>query len=186
MDLIDKLVPHSIEAEVCVLGAMILDPDKCLYGIKKILKPIDFYRPAHAILFSTIATLHHRDGEVDLVLLRAELVRLGTLDEIGGIEYVVEVASGVPGISNWLYYARIVREAARKRRLIQIGGQITEDAYKPNMESEAIMDKAQTAMFEITSSVRVSGLFRNLHKAFCALDKRPILLLIDDLHQLCG
>jgi replicative DNA helicase len=118
-------VPQDIPAEVCVLGCMILHP-KSIAIVEKILTTTDFHRPAHQLIYDAI--LQMNPNSVDMVTLRAKLESLGILENIGGIEYVVEICEGVPSVSNTGYYCKIVRDRAVRRALMVLGSVCTTKA----------------------------------------------------------
>lgn len=145
-----RVPPHSIEAEVCVLGSMILHAP-CIDVIVQISQQDHFYRPAHQIIFQTLLDMRQQAKPVDLVLLRDELSRRKQLDSVGGVEYLVEVAEGVPNAANAEYYAKIVRDKAMLRELIVAGTEIVQHAYESSEEPGQIVDQAEDRVFQIAS-----------------------------------
>ena len=116
--LLDKVPPHSLEAEMSVLGAMMLSPE----AIGLCLQYLDadcFYRQEHRTLFKTLLDLYEGNKPVDLVTMREALRQANQFEAIGGQEYLVTLADSVPTIANAEYYARTVKEKALLRGLIQ-------------------------------------------------------------------
>ncbi len=144
------VLPHSLEAEVCVLGSMVLEASTVDIVIH-ITRADDFFRPAHRIIFETLVRMHNAGKPIDLVTLNEELQREKLLDRIGGSEYLVTLAEGVPSIANAEYYARLVRDKAMLRSLIAHTGEIVQDAYSSQDEPVEIIDRAEHAIFEIAS-----------------------------------
>ena len=149
-----RLVPQSVEAEMCVLGSMILNASSMDFIVQIIDKDL-FLRPAHAILYETLIEMRQQTGSdgkvmpIDLVLLREELQRRGQLEAIGGVEYLVALAEGVPSAANAEYYASIVRDKALLRRLISAGQEIITDAHDSQDDAETVIDRAEQLVFEI-------------------------------------
>jgi replicative DNA helicase len=145
-----RVPPHSLEAEVCVLGSMILE-SATIDIIVQITRSEDFFRPGHRIIFDVICRMHNSGKPIDLVTLNEELERASLLDRVGGTDRLVELAEGVPSTANAEYYARIVRDKALLRTLIANNQQITQDAYESQEEPAEILDRAEHRIFEISS-----------------------------------
>jgi len=109
--------PQSLEAEMGALGSMMLD-DIVRAEILENITAIDFYTPAHCIIFSAIAKLHNDGKPVDFVLVRDELKKRGKIDEVGGVVYLVQLGESTPSAANGVYYARILKEKTAKRATI--------------------------------------------------------------------
>ncbi len=112
-----RTLPQSIEAEMSVLGAMLLDNDVISLVIP-ILSKKSFYKTAHQELYQTIVELYDKGQTVDLIVLREELKKRSLLEKVGGVEYLLELEETVPTIGNVEFYANIVRERYIKRTLI--------------------------------------------------------------------
>jgi replicative DNA helicase len=156
--LFDRMPPQSLEAEMSLLGSMILDPRVISDVLSHVRSPEDFYKPAHGIIFQTILEIsdRHHMGEADLVLLFERLRDRGISDEIGGASYLRELAESVPVATNAVYYAKTVSEKARLRRLIDAAGQMLYDAYHlGDLGADAaqqVVDHAEKAIFDIAHS----------------------------------
>ncbi len=151
--LFDRLPPHSIEAEMSLLGSMILDPQVIADILPHVSKPEDFYNEPHGAIFKAVVDVYDKYHSGDLVQIAEILKDVGTLDAIGGPDYLVKLAEAVPSSVNAPHYARIVGEKAKLRRLISAAGQILYDAYHtgelgPDGARE-VLDKAEAAVFEI-------------------------------------
>ena len=146
---LDRVPPHSIEAEACVLGSMMLDA-LAIDQIVQILREEHFYRPAHQLLYKALVEMRHLSStEIDVVTVREELSRQGTLEQIGGIEYIRLLLTGVPSTANAEYYARIVRNKAQLRQLITACTEVVRDAYEGRDETPIVIDRAEQSIFEI-------------------------------------
>ncbi|MEJ6018542.1 replicative DNA helicase [Corynebacterium sp. H113] len=143
-------LPHSIEAEQGVLGGMLLNP-QAVADVYEILRPEDFYRPAHQLVYQAILHLYGESSEVDPILVAGRLDRLGELERVGGAPYLHTLMSMVPTAANAHYYAKIVAEKALVRRLVEAGTQITQIAYAgaEDAEPEVLVDQAQQLIFGV-------------------------------------
>ena len=147
----DRTPPHSIEDEACVLGSMILKSD-CIHAVQRIVSASDFYRPAHVPLFNAVIALFERQDPVDLVSVRDELEARQDLENVGGMDYVVALAEGVPGAENAEYYATQVKGRSRLRNLLAFGTCVAEHAYRPGMSADDLLEMAETMLLDIESS----------------------------------
>jgi len=145
-----RVLPNSIEAEACVLGAMILDANT-IDTIIHITQSEDFFRPSHRIIYETLCQMHDSGKPIDLVALNEELGRKNLLDSVGGIEYLTALVEGVPSTANVEYYARTVRDKALLRNLIAVNQQIIQQAYEAREEAADILDQAEYSIFQIAS-----------------------------------
>src|SRR5579883_2586596 len=145
---VEKLLPQNVEAEAGVLGSLLIDPE-ALVQVGEFLRPDDFYRDAHRIIYEAVLDLYEAGDPTDLITLTDELARRGQLDEIGGIGYVSSLANQVPTSGNVEYYARIVERTAILRRLIHAAGQIAAIAYEEG-DADVALDKAEQLIFEIS------------------------------------
>jgi replicative DNA helicase len=145
----EKVQPFSLEAEISVLGSMIIDNDS-IDLVAQILNKDSFYKTAHQNVFETITDLYDRQRVVDLVILKDELKKRSLLGRVVDVEYLMELEESVPIASNVEYYAKIVREKAVKRDLIAGAIGIQQDAYNDSLESDELLDRAERAIFDIT------------------------------------
>ncbi|MDO8136965.1 MAG: DnaB-like helicase N-terminal domain-containing protein, partial [Candidatus Brocadiales bacterium] len=129
VEMIEKMPPQSMEVEVSLLGAMLLD-NAVIDTAREHLTKDYFYKTAHQELFHTIVELHDKGQAVDLVLLKEELRRRGTLEKVGGVEYLMELEESVPAVANAEHYARLIRDSAIKRGLIEAAVKIQKEAYE--------------------------------------------------------
>ena len=155
MDL--KVPPHSQEAEESVLGAVMLSKDAITAAIE-ILKPEDFYSPAHSEIFSAVLAIYSRNEPADIVTVKEELNRRNILDEVGGITYLANLTSGVAAISNTEYYCRIIKEKSTLRKLINVSNDVMEKAFSPEAKADAIIEVAEKNIFDITQQSHRQGL----------------------------
>ncbi len=145
----EKTQPFSLEAEISVLGSMLID-NEAISLVTEILNKNNFYKTSHQHIFETIINIYDKHSVVDLVILKDELKKQSLLENVGGAEYLMELEESVPIASNVEYYAKIVREKAIKRDLIAGAIQIQQEAYNDSLESEELLDKAEKTIFDIT------------------------------------
>ncbi len=151
----DKLPPHSIESEQCLLASMMLDKD--LVGqVVSILTREAFYLADHQIIYGLLLQLYEENRPIDAVILREELNKRGQLEEIGGTAYLAEVLNTVPSAANGLQYANIVRDKSLLRQLISAANDSIREAYAPHDSVEVIVDRAEKRVFDIADK-KVSG-----------------------------
>lgn len=151
----EKGLPHSLEAERCVLGAIILE-NEALYQVLDSLSPDDFYSESHKILYQTCVNRITLGQGVDLVLLKDAMAAAGDLDLIGGVTYVASLIDAVPTARNIAHYAQIVKQKAIARGLILAGYEIIDEVYKQDKEPEEILEDAQGKLFGITDKTLAS------------------------------
>lgn len=143
-----RVPPHSADAEISVLGAVLLSSDAANIALEK-LHAEDFYKPAHQQVFEVVQGLFDANEPIDAVTVSEGLRRDGTLDRIGGIEFLTDLIDAVPATSNIEYYAAIVEEHALRRRLMRVGGDIGLLATKMAEPIEEVIDQAEQAVFAV-------------------------------------
>ena len=146
----DRLLPHDLNAEQSTLGGMLLSAE-IVHSIlaESKIHPRDFYAPKHEIIFSAILALADHGEPTDVVTVNAELVKLGKLATIGGAEYLHELTAIVPTAASAAYYAKIVREKAILRRLIEAGTRIAQRGYDAEGEVEDLVNTAQNEIYTV-------------------------------------
>ena len=144
----ERTLPHNLEAEKSVLGAILIHNDAFNHAAE-LIDSRDFFRDAHRRIFDKMVSLSERNEAIDLVTLKEELRRSGELEEVGGPAYIASLADGVPRTANVEHYARIVKEKATLRNLIHSANRILADAYHAEEDADLILDGAEKAIFEI-------------------------------------
>lgn len=145
-----RSLPFSIEAERAVLGSLLLH-DGQLEFVVEILVPGDFYAPAHKILFDVILQVSRKNQRLDLITLQDELEKTGQTNAIGGLSYLISLQEDIPGIALIEQHARIVKEKAVLRELIDSATQIITNCYSQNdKEIEVVLDEAERVVFNIS------------------------------------
>jgi replicative DNA helicase len=152
----ERTLPHNLEAERSVLGAILVHNDAFNLAVQ-VVDSADFYRDAHRRIFERMIALNERNQAIDFVTLKEELSRNGELDEVGGPAYVASLADGVPRATNVEYYSRIVKEKATLRNLIYAASKIVTNAYEADQESDLILDEAESAIFSVADDRLKAG-----------------------------
>ena len=150
MDLLaQRLPPQNLEAETSVLGAVLLE-NEALNRVLEILKQDDFYREAHRRIFAAILHLYEHSEPVDLITLSEVLKSRGDLEDVGGVEYLNSLVNGVPTAANISYYAKIIKEKAILRKLINRATEIVSQSYSNSGDVDEFIDQAERNIFEIS------------------------------------
>jgi replicative DNA helicase len=158
----DKVPPHSAEAEMAVLGAIMLDRT----ALSKVIEVLDadcFYKEVNRKIFETMLSMFERSITIDLISLSEELRRRSLLDVVGGSFYLAEINRATPSAANVEQYARIVQEHYLKRQLIQSASTILANAYDPTTDALEQIDEAERMVFDIAE--------KRLRKTYVGMDK---------------
>ncbi|WP_094606652.1 Replicative DNA helicase [Sporomusa silvacetica DSM 10669] len=147
--MIDRVPPQNVEAEQSVLGAMMIERE-AISKVSEIIRPEDFYREAHRLIYNSMMELFNKNDAVDLVTVVEILRRDEKLEAAGGISYVSALANSVPTAANVMYHARIVEEKALLRQLITTATYVAGMGYEANEEVAVIMDKAEKMILEVS------------------------------------
>ena len=167
-----RLPPQDLDAERAVLGSMMLDRDAAGLVLQIIPReePYRFYLPAHAKLFMVLVDIYDNAGAMDLVVVRDELERRKVLEELGGVDFLIELVESIPSAVHCEHYARIVRDKSLLRDVIRCAGEITEMAYDGGGSAQQVLDESEKALFEITQkrirnpAVQVRDLLADVYK----------------------
>ena len=156
-ELEQRIPPQNIEAEMALLGSMMIDEEAINHAVEAIDENF-FYKTAHKEIFACIVLLSSKNKAVDLITLSEELRRNQKLDQVGGVSYLTMLANAVPTAANVLHYSRIVKEKGILRALINHATQIVADSFDSETNVDEVLDKAERLIFEI-SDRRVEGRF---------------------------
>jgi replicative DNA helicase len=170
--MIDRLPPHSLEAEQSVLGAVLIDRETII-EIAEFLRPEDFYRQAHGSVYRAMLELFERREPVDLVTVAESLERSEDLEQVGGRSYLSQLSNATPTAVHAVQYARIVERKAVLRNLIGAAGKIAGIGYEDPAEIQEAIDRAESELFQV-SNRRITAGFNQLrdllHEAYDRLD----------------
>jgi len=174
-----RVPPHSIEAEASVLGGLLLD-NSAWEKIGDMVRPNDFYRADHRVIFESIAKLIDGGRPADVVTVYEVLQSIGRADEVGGVAYLNTLAHETPSAANIRRYAEIVRDRSILRHLVSVSDQIATQALNPaGKETRQILDEAESQIFQIgEQGSRSSGGFQEFHVVLAKVVER-----VDDLYH---
>jgi len=148
----DRTPPFSVEAEVSVLGGMLMDRDAVSRAIE-VINDSMFFRESNRSLFRAMVRIYERGAAIDVITLSEELKKTDELDRSGGMRYLAELLEAVPTAANIEYHAKIVREKALLRRLIDAASSIVRDAYEQGERPvEEVLDEAEQKVFQVAQS----------------------------------
>lgn len=158
MDLgsLGRVPPQNIEAEQSVLGASLLDKE-VLSTVTEIIDVSDFYREDHKEIFEAIMDLYERGEPIDLITVSEQLKIRGSIDAVGGLEYLTNLVNAVPTTANVKHYAKIVEEKSILRKLIKTSSEIINMGYEETEEVEYILDRAEKGIFDISQKRNSQG-----------------------------
>src|SRR5438132_11515282 len=135
----DRLPPHSIEAEMCLVASMMLDKEM----IGQIVQIIDreaFFQADHQVIYDTLVKLYEQNRPIDAVIVREELAKRQLLEEVGGVAYLAAILNSVPSAAHGTHYGGIVREKFLLRQLIAASNDILRSAYAPHEQADVLLD----------------------------------------------
>jgi replicative DNA helicase len=147
----ERRPPYSLEAEMSVLGGMFIDADAVVKAIE-VIDDTMFYREGHRRLYRSMVRLWERGEVIDAVTLSEELKSAGDFDSVGGAPYLAQLLDAVPTAANIEYHAKIVREKALLRRLIEAATSIIQATYEAGGEVETLLDEAEQKIFQIAQT----------------------------------
>ncbi len=150
-DSLNKVPPQSLEAEMSLLGCLLIDKDAIL-KIADIIIAEDFYKMAHGKIFETMMELYSRNEPVDLLTLNNRLTEKGLLENVGGKTYLVKLANSVATASNVVNYAQIVRRKSTRRRLLTAAQEISRLGFEEEGEIDSVLDEAQRHLFGVSQN----------------------------------
>lgn len=149
MTTLEKLPPHSLDAEEAVLGSLLIDPD-AIYDVASFLLPEAFYRAQNKWIYESILALSERREPIDFITLVEELRRREQLEELGGEAYVIDLLNAVPTSINARSYARLVEAASTRRKMLSAASTIANLAYDEAEDINVVIDRAEQALFSIS------------------------------------
>jgi replicative DNA helicase len=155
-----RVPPHNLEAEMSVLGSMLLSAEAVEIALKD-LKADDFSRAGHATIFQAVFHLANRGEPVDAITLADRLESTGDLERVGGKSYLLDITNTVPTAANVRYYAEIVRRTSTLRKLIRAGTHVAQLGYEAPDDLDAVVEQAEKAVFDVTQA-RIESNFHDL------------------------
>ena len=146
--LIKRVMPHSVEAEQSVVGAMLMDKDAIL-AASEIICGDDFYQNAYGVIFDSMVELFNEGKPVDLITLQERLKEKDVPPEISSLEFVRDLVAAVPTSANVRYYAQIVSDKAVMRKLIKMNDELSNICYAGNEPLESVLEKTEKSVFQL-------------------------------------
>jgi replicative DNA helicase len=181
----DRLPPHSIEAEQCLLASMMLDKEMIGQAIQ-IVERDSFYQADHQIIFDILIKLYEQNKPIDAIIVREELVKRQLLEEVGGTAYIGQLLNMVPSAAHGEHYASIVREKFLLRQLIAASNEVLRDAYSPHEKADVIVDRAEHRIFDIAEK-RIGSAMQPLesvlHEVYEMIEEKGRRGLETDFHE---
>ena len=169
-----RIPPHNLEAEMAMLGSIMLRPD-CIYEIMDIVNPKCFYYEKHRTIFETMLELFSKRQPIDILSLSTRLKEKGLLERVGGTTFLTELTSIVPSSANVKHYAEIVQKKYMMRELIDVSEFISHLGFNEAGELDEIVDQAEKKVFDLTQRFSSSQNFKELkpllHEAFDRFEK---------------
>ncbi|MDD4995564.1 MAG: replicative DNA helicase [Patescibacteria group bacterium] len=148
-NILDKIPPQNLEAEISLLGALLLDKD-AMIRIADLIRSDDFYKDAHAKIFDAMLHLYSKRDPIDILSLVNRLSETNLLESIGGRTYLMELANAVPSSSHVLHYAQIIQKKATLRRLITAASDIVSLGFEEAEDVEMLLDRAEQKLFGVS------------------------------------
>ncbi len=167
-----RIPPHHAEAERSVLGAILLNNESIHRVLEVGLEARDFYRESHQKIFDVALALSQRGEPVDLVTMTTTLRDRGTFERVGGATALTSLFEDTFAVGNVLHYARIVRDKAILRRMIQTAAEIASEAYDGVEDTEAYLDEAERRVFAVSDA--------KLTKSFSSMQE----ILVQNMHSI--
>ena len=144
----ERIPPHSDDAERSVLGAVMKNKE-ALFDVLEILTPEDFYSEIHKEIFGAVRDLNRASSPVDVLTVSEELKKRKTFEMVGGRAYVAGLTTMAPSTANASAYAKIIKENAVLRRLIEVSSDIVDKSYRQKTDAAQVLDYAEQGIFDI-------------------------------------
>lgn len=173
-----KLPPQNLEAEQSVLGSILIDTE-AIYKVAEFLIPENFYKVAHNIIFEAMRELFNERKSIDVLTLSSQLKTKKQLEKVGGTAYLTELVNSVPTAAHIEDYAKIIREASVRRRMISLAAKFEEMAYSEEKELSDLLDEAEGKLINLAQNytesdfVHISTLLEEAYERAEALNKDP-------------
>ena len=146
-----RVPPQDLNAEKSLLGALLLS-DASFPDVLELVRPADFYDQRHRQIYTAFVSLYDHHRPIDLLTVTSELKNNGTLKAVGGAPYLTDLTNFVPAATHAVGYAQLIQNCAIRRRLIQAGTEIAEQAYSPTNEVEELLGRAEKQLFDVSGA----------------------------------
>ena len=154
---IERPLPHNVDAEKSVLGAILVNNEN-YYAVVENFRQEDLYLEAHRVIFRKMTEILDASKAVDLITLQDELNRSDLLEASGGIAYLASLLDGIPHLVNIEHYVQIIREKSLFRQMIRSANRIMGECFEQSETAEEVLDRAEQALFELSEKRIQSGL----------------------------
>ena len=192
----EQLLPHDIEAEESIIGALLIDSDSFL-RISHLIKPEDFYRERNRLCFTACTELFQRSEGIDQITLARELDRAGQLENVGGMAYLSQLIASTPTSAHAEFYAQLISRTSTMRRLINAASRISAIGYEDTDDVETTLRQAEDVLFQVRANQPERGFIslRQIYDQY--LEERaaiadpmeasaPVMTGFSDLDELLG
>ncbi|MFH1193495.1 MAG: replicative DNA helicase [bacterium] len=150
-DNIGRMPPQNIEAEQSLLGSLLIDKEAVI-KIADIVKPHDFYKQNHGLIFEAMEDLYAKHEPIDILSVTNRLEEKKQIESVGGRNYLMQLSNAVPTASHVLHYANIVHKKATLRRLLETAGLIGELVFNEEEDLDVVLDKAEKHLFGVSQN----------------------------------
>ena len=174
-----RIPPHSIEAETSVLGALLIDRD-AIVSVAEFLRDVHFYDDKHASIYESVLELYEERTPIDVLTVSDKLKKKKLLKKIGGASFLASLVNNVPTAAHVEHYAKIVKDAATKRRMISVASKLVEQSFDEGIGAIDLMDKAEEEIFSLTQA-SLAQVFTPVKAALADSFDR-----LDELHKRAG
>ncbi len=174
-----RIPPHSADAEVSVLGALLLDKN-AIVNVAEFLEPSHFYDDRHSLVYEVMVDLYEARSPIDVLTVSDGLKHKKVLDKIGGTAYLADLVNKVPTAAHVEHYAKIVRDAATKRALMEAAAKLVEYSFDDSLAADDLLDKAEQSVFSLTQA-HLPNVFTPVRAALAESFDR-----LDELHKQSG
>ena len=174
-----RIPPHSIEAETSVLGALLIDRD-AIVSVAEFLRDVHFYDDKHASIYQSVLELYEERTPIDVLTVSDKLKKKKLLKKIGGASFLATLVNNVPTAAHVEHYAKIVKDAATKRRMISVASKLVEQSFDEGIGAIDLMDKAEEEIFSLTQA-SLAQVFTPVKAALADSFDR-----LDELHKRAG
>ncbi len=186
----ERLPPHSLEAEMCVLASMMLDKEQ-IGSIATLIGEKDaFFQADHQIIFERLVEMYQAGKSIDPVIIREELSRRKLLEEIGGTAYLAQIINTVPSAAHGMHYAAIVREKFMLRQLIAAANDTLRDVYSATEGAKIVVDRAEKRVFdiaqkEVSSTVQpINAVLQEVWEMITGAGQRGVMTQFHDMDEM--
>jgi len=172
-----RIPPHSEDAEISVLGALLLDKDAVI-SVAEFLHPEHFYDERHKVIYECVLELYDNRAPVDVLTVSEKLKEKKILKELGGVSYLADMANRVPTAAHVEHYGKIVKDQATKRSLLNAATKLVDLSMDEGLAADELLDKAESEVFSLTQK-HIAGSFTSVKTALADSFDR-----LDELHKM--